>query len=93
MDVGYALLLEYWGHGWAEEALAAVVEVGFEQLGADSIYGECDVQNAASMRPMEKVSFQRLATVDYCEVVYAIRRDAWRGLPGGLPVTRRLCNR
>ena len=58
-DFGYAILPEYWGQGYATEALTTIIDYAFEQLNAQKIYGECDVENVASMRVMEKAGLDR----------------------------------
>lgn len=58
LDFGYALLPEFWGQGYATEALSALLKIGFERLGADRIFGECDPKNPASGRVMEKAGLR-----------------------------------
>lgn len=54
LDFGYALLPEYWGQGYATEALRAILSLGFERFPVQAIAGECDAANLASARVMEK---------------------------------------
>jgi len=55
LDFGYALLPNYWRHGYMSEALAAILEYSFEYLEALQIFGECEAVNQASARIMERV--------------------------------------
>jgi RimJ/RimL family protein N-acetyltransferase len=52
--IGYCFERNAWGRGYGSEAARALVEFGFDQLGLHRIVGECDVENAASFRVMEK---------------------------------------
>ncbi|WP_020573531.1 GNAT family N-acetyltransferase [Actinopolymorpha alba] len=56
--VGYALRRESWGKGYMAEALAAVLEFGFTELGAQTIYAQCYIANHASARVMEKAGMK-----------------------------------
>jgi [ribosomal protein S5]-alanine N-acetyltransferase len=47
-----------WGHGYATEALAAVVRYAFEQLGWSQLGAVNDVPNAASDRLVRRLGFE-----------------------------------
>jgi len=53
IEVGYAVLPDYWGHGYATEITRISLEVGFE-MGLRRIIGIAQVANLASRRVMEK---------------------------------------
>ncbi|MDO9549878.1 MAG: GNAT family protein [Methanoregula sp.] len=57
-EVGYALLPEYWGAGYASEILRAYLAFGFDQLSLHRIYGKCDELNHASAHVLEKGGLQ-----------------------------------
>jgi ribosomal-protein-alanine N-acetyltransferase len=57
-DFGYALNRDFWGNGYMPEALGAVLRFEFETLKTPRIYGECELENPASARVMEKVGMQ-----------------------------------
>jgi len=57
-DFGYALHRDFWGLGYMPEALAAVLRFEFEQLKTPRIYGECELENSASARVMEKAGMR-----------------------------------
>jgi RimJ/RimL family protein N-acetyltransferase len=61
-DVGFALLPEYWKHGYAIEAATAVIEYGYSSLGLDTIVGLTSEENTASIKVLEKLgmSFDRV---------------------------------
>ncbi len=53
---GYALSREYWGCGYATEALKAVIDFEFREMELNKIEGYCRINNTASARVMEKVN-------------------------------------
>lgn len=58
-DVGYRLLPEHWGAGYATEAAAAVLAWGRAHLPGARIVGWVHVENAASVRVLEKIGMVR----------------------------------
>ena len=57
---GYALDQHYWGQGYMPEALQAAFTYAFTVLGTTLIHAECERENTASARVMQK-----------CGMVYA----------------------
>ena len=53
-EIGYVLNPEYWGEGYATEAVNSVIEFGFERLGLVRIEARYMEGNTASRRVMEK---------------------------------------
>src|SRR2546426_514975 len=58
-EIGYALAHEYWGHGYMNEALMALLKYAFESLDLHRIEADVDPRNDASIRTLEKLGFQR----------------------------------
>lgn len=56
-EAGYALGHPWWGHGYATEALKAVLEFWFNQVGAPWLFICHAVENPASSRVIEKAGF------------------------------------
>lgn len=56
-DVGYALLPEYWGSGYALEAASAVLSYGRKVLGMSRILAIANADNAPSIRVLQKLGF------------------------------------
>ena len=52
--IGWMLVQEAWGKGYATETAAALIAYGFDVLGLAEVYGLCHPDNAASRRAMEK---------------------------------------
>lgn len=53
---GYVFARDAWGHGYATEALGAIVVVA-RDLGIHDLYALCHVDNQASVRVLEKCGF------------------------------------
>lgn len=60
-EIGYMLLPEFWGKGYASEAIGAVVECGFQHFDFHSVEAHTDPLNTASERALEKNGFVREA--------------------------------
>ena len=60
VELGYLLARAYWKQGYAGEACRAAVAYLFGQ-GVHRIYAECDPENAASWRLLERLGFEREA--------------------------------
>ena len=61
-EIGYDLLREYWGLGFMTEALKAIIDYGFEQLGLKRIEANTDPANAASRSLLERLGFNAEGT-------------------------------
>lgn len=57
VEIGYGILDEYRCHGYATEAVAAVVAWALEQDGVTRVEAEADADNIASRRVLEKCGF------------------------------------
>jgi ribosomal-protein-alanine N-acetyltransferase len=55
-EIGYVFFPEWWGNGFASEAVEAWAEWGFRSVGLEVIIAE-GVENPASIRVLEKVGF------------------------------------
>ena len=62
-DLGFALLPDYRGHGYAFEAAISVVQHGFEELGKKRIVAIVNASNRASISLLKRVGFQRQETL------------------------------
>ena len=94
-EVGYVLHPDHQGHGYATEATAAMLRLGFAGLDLHRIIGRCDARNTASARVMERLGMRREAHLVEnefikgewtSELVYAILADEWTagsGAAGG----------
>jgi len=57
-ELGYWLGVEHWGQGYATEALHAVIDYAFADLGHEALQAGARVTNPASRRVLEKCGFQ-----------------------------------
>ena len=57
-ELGYWLGAAYWGKGYATEAVHAVIDYAFTDLGHEALQAGARVTNPASRRVLEKCGFQ-----------------------------------
>lgn len=57
-EIGYWLGVQHWGQGYATEAVRALIDYAFTELGHDSLQAGARVTNPASRRILEKCGFQ-----------------------------------
>ncbi len=55
VEIGYRLLHDAWGHGYATEGASALLHFGFDELGLHRIIGVTDPGNKASQHVLRKV--------------------------------------
>lgn len=55
-EIGYHLVHDHWGNGYATEAARAVLDHGFQELHLDRITAVVRPDNTASLRVMEKLA-------------------------------------
>ena len=62
VDIGYAFLPAYWGHGFAFEAAQATIAHGARKFGLRRVVGVVSEDNAPSIRVLEKLGmrFERM---------------------------------
>ena len=58
-EIGYALGRAHWGNGYMQETLQAVLNHAFTVLNLHRIEADVDPRNAASVRTLERLGFQR----------------------------------
>lgn len=58
-ELGYAIGSRHWGRGYVSEALAALLDYGFDVLGLNRIEADIDPRNGASARVLEKLGFRK----------------------------------
>lgn len=61
-EIGYVLSSDYWGRGYATEAVCRVTEFGFETCGFNRIYARILEGNYASVRVAQKNGMRHEAT-------------------------------
>ena len=92
VEVGWRLVREHWGRGYATEAAREALRFGFEEIGLDEIVSFTVPQNERSLQVMERIGLVRDPAGDFDHprvdptvyphlvrhVVYRLSRDAWR---------------
>lgn len=60
-ELGWILDKRHWGNGYATEAARALIEWGRDSLGIKRFIAQCDSENAASSRVMERLGMTRVS--------------------------------
>ncbi|BCJ56325.1 N-acetyltransferase [Actinoplanes sp. NBRC 14428] len=58
-EIGYTLAPRWQGHGYATEAVSAILDRLFGERGLHKVSAECDARNTASARLLERLGFVR----------------------------------
>jgi RimJ/RimL family protein N-acetyltransferase len=101
-EIGFTLAREHQGHGYALEAVSAVVDDLVDRIGVHRIFAQLSKDNAASARLLERLgmTFESLTARSYWwrgtyddNLTYAMSADerrAWRDRPRDRPEQVRL---
>ena len=85
-ELGYSFSREYWNHGYATQALRAVIDAVFSSLPLNRLEAQHDVRNPASGRVMQKCDLTQegilrgriLNKGEYVDTaLYSILRSDW----------------
>lgn len=85
--IGYSLARPFWGNGYAYEAMSCLLAYLFDEWDLHRVVAECDEENVASWRLLERLGFRREAHLienlffkgAYCnEYHYAMLGREWR---------------
>ncbi len=74
-EIGFELLPEYQGLGLMREALATIIEYGFENKSLHSIEGEVDPENKKSVKLLKKFGFVYTRKSKNTVIYSLLRRD------------------
>ena len=80
-EIGFRLATAHWGRGYATEAAAAAVAIGFHQHGLRRVIAIVDPENESSVNVLKKLgmTFEREIMFDWYDHpdhVYALNNDA-----------------
>lgn len=87
LDTGYWTHPDHQGKGYMSEAVAAIVHLGFETMGAEAMVAECADWNTSSRRILEKLDFQIVRVIPkgfvkgdraWDEIWYRLESSAFR---------------
>jgi RimJ/RimL family protein N-acetyltransferase len=65
VEIGYRIAQDRWGNGFASEAAAAALHLGFEKYRLASIIAIVSTEHAASIRVAEKIGFSDYSLDQY----------------------------
>ena len=63
VEIGYCIGEDFWRRGYTSEALAAVMRFFFEEVGANRVYSEHDINNPNSGKVMQKCGLKYEGTL------------------------------
>jgi RimJ/RimL family protein N-acetyltransferase len=76
-DIGYTVIPQAQGKGYASEALRAVCDYAFSQAGVKAINAYVLAENAGSVRVLEKQGFVRTQVLEKAYEIDGVRYDDW----------------
>lgn len=90
VEIGWRLREDAWGRGYAREAAAASLDLGFGRFGAHEIFAITNIGNTASWGLMKRLGMRRREELDFIDprfeppigdtIVWSIEQDDWHGL-------------
>ncbi len=94
-EIGWLVREDRWRRGYAHEAMRAVIDWGFDAIGAPHIVALTCESNVGSWRLMEKLGMARRADLDFIDpampedhnptIQYAITREQWQNMREAQP--------
>lgn len=85
LQVGWRLLPQHWGQGYASEAGRAWLDLGFERIGHARILAMADVPNHRSIAVMQRLGMQFDHAAQLCDgddtfdaVLYTMTAQRWQ---------------
>ena len=77
VDIGWRLMPQAWGYGYASEAAVCAIKDGFERLGLTQIYAYTAADNLRSQAVMQRLGLERREDLDFTKTYP--RLGEWRG--------------
>ncbi len=78
----YGLAKQYWGHGYASEAAAAMVHYAFQRMRIGELVAVVNPENASSRKVIEKLGMSFLQQIDWPRQgtvdLFAMTRDQYK---------------
>jgi ribosomal-protein-alanine N-acetyltransferase len=74
-EIGYFLLPEYWGRGYATELSNAMLEACFTKLGLHKVCARCDSNNLKSEHVMKKIGMTKEGELRKVRFKYGVWDD------------------
>lgn len=86
-SIGYFVDKDHWNQGYATEMIMALLQFGFQKLELHRIYANCDAENSATRRVLEKINMRQegllrehcLRSYGWADVcIYGILCSEWK---------------
>ena len=77
-EIGWRLVREAWGHGYATEAATAALADAFGRRGSSEVLAYTAADNVRSQRVMERLGLRRVPALDFSELYDGF--GVWSGL-------------
>ncbi|MEI6285003.1 MAG: GNAT family protein [Bacillota bacterium] len=74
-EIGYILLKEFWGHGYAAEIARRLIDYCFTELKLHKIVAHCDSENTASEQVMLRCGMVKEGAIKNCRYMNGIWKD------------------
>ena len=87
-DVGYRLMPQHWGKGYATESAKAALKYGFETMQLEEIIGSAHQHNKASRRALEKCGLTFVEQYTWQNLIcdwLSISKQTWENFSQTLP--------
>jgi len=90
-EIGFILHPEFWGQGYAREALRVVIDRAFDVHGLPRIEADVDPRNISSLKLLSRFGFQETGRKErtwqigdqWCDSIYlALDAESWRSAIG-----------
>lgn len=85
-EIGYYLAVEAEGQGYAREALAAIAQFGFEQVGAERLLIRCFADNLRGQHVAQAQGFQLEEQAPASDTLPRLRFSFWDSRPRQPPI-------
>ncbi|MOA17684.1 Acetyltransferase (GNAT) family protein [compost metagenome] len=76
-DIGYTVIPQAQGRGIASEALRAVCDYAFNQMGVKAVNAYVLADNVGSVRVLEKTEFVRTQVLEKAYEIDGVKFDDW----------------
>lgn len=77
-ELSYYFLPEYWGHGYAYEAMSVVLKACREDMAIDHVVSETQTENHSSCRMLEKLGYRKLGERIRFQAKQAVYEIRWK---------------
>lgn len=74
-ELGYWIGRDYWGNGYATEAVNKMIDFGFHELNLNKIWASALTRNLASKRVLEKAGLQKEGTLKQDRLLHNVYED------------------